>query len=350
MPYPRRGWPGPDRLRARRAADNDLNAAGPARNALDLQPRAGKTGTHSVQEGRNTQMQYALPREDEAAARAPVAPYKTQLLKWVGTKQKFAHEIIAHLPAQFGTYHEPFIGAGGVIATLAPERALGSDIFAPLVEIWQTLSADPERLKRWYAERWALYHAGDRVEQYEKIKAAYNAGPNGADLLFLCRACYGGVVRFRKSDGHMSTPCGPHAPIRPEAFARRVDQWAQRLKGARFERLDYREAMARARPGDVVYCDPPYAFSQTILYGAQGFSLAELFEAIADCKARGVAVALSIDGTKKSGQLYCDIALPEGLFERELLVNVGRSMLRRFQMGGQTLEAEEVRDRLLLTY
>jgi len=25
-------------------------------------------------------------------------------------------------------------------------------------------------------------------------------------------------------------------------------------------------------------------------------------------------------------------------------------MLRRFQMGGQTMEAEEVRDRLLLTY
>ena len=59
---------------------------------------------------------------------------------------------------------------------------------------------------------------------------------------------------------------------------------------------------------------------------------------------------LSIDGTKKSGDVYCDVPLPDGLFEHELLVNVGRSMLRRFQMGGQTLEAEEVRDRLLLTY
>lgn len=282
-------------------------------------------------------------------------PFRPQLLKWVGNKQKFAHEIISFLPDRFGAYHEPFIGAGGVMATLDPAghgglRAYGSDVFAPLVEIWQKLAADPEGLKAWYAERWHFHQAGERVAQYEAIKAAYNARPNGADLLFLCRACYGGVVRFRRADGHMSTPCGPHAPIAPRSFAQRVDLWHARLRGAQFDRLDYREAMARARPGDVIYCDPPYAFSQAILYGAQDFRLEALFEAIAACKARGVHVALSIDGTKKSGGFYCDIPLPPGLFERELLVNVGRSMLRRFQMAGRTLEEEEVRDRLLLTY
>ena len=36
--------------------------------------------------------------------------------------------------------------------------------------------------------------------------------------------------------------------------------------------------------------------------------------------------------------------------ELEAFVNCGRSMLRRFQMGGDTLEAEVVTDRLLLTY
>jgi DNA adenine methylase len=285
-----------------------------------------------------------------SGARGVVVPFRSQLLKWIGNKQKFAHEIISHLPKDGGTYFEPFIGAGGVMAALAPDRAVGSDVFAPLVEIWQTLASDPEELKRWYADRWRIYHSGDRVVQYETIKASYNARPNGADLLFLCRACYGGVVRFRKRDGYMSTPCGPHKPISPESFAQRTDVWHQRMKGARFKRLDYREAMTQAVAGDVIYCDPPYSFSQAILYGAQDFRLDDLFGAIAECKARGVRVALSIDGTKKSGDFYCDIKVPEGLFEQELLVNVGRSMLRRFQMGGQTLEEEEVKDRLLLTY
>lgn len=283
-----------------------------------------------------------------------VKPFKTQMLKWVGSKQKFAHEIIAHFPPDLRMYHEPFLGAGGVMAVLAPGRGFGSDVFGPLVEIWQTLACDPEALKRWYADRWQAFHAGerdgDRVAVYEAVKAAYNAAPNGADLLFLCRACYGGVVRFRRRDGHMSTPCGSHPPIKPPAFARRVDMWHARLRGVQFDRLDYREAMARAQPGDLVYCDPPYSHSQTILYGAQSFSLADLFDAIESCRRRGVRVALSIDGTKKSGDVSCEILPPAGLFEREIMVNTGRSMLRRFQMGGQSMEGELVADRLLLSY
>lgn len=59
---------------------------------------------------------------------------------------------------------------------------------------------------------------------------------------------------------------------------------------------------------------------------------------------------MSIDGTKKSGDLLCNLEIPEGLFERELEINCGRSMLKRFQMEGRSLEAEEVTDRLLLTF
>jgi DNA adenine methylase len=129
-----------------------------------------------------------------------------------------------------------------------------------------------------------------------------------------------------------------------------VDEWHKRTKGAEFERMDYREAMSRAKPGDVVYCDPPYTHSQAILYGAQTFRLRDLLTTIAQCKERGVNVALSIDGTKRSGDKVCDLPIPEGLFEREVLVDCGRSMLRRLQMGGQTLEGEVVADRLLLTY
>ena len=60
-------------------------------------------------------------------------------------------------------------------------------------------------------------------------------------------------------------------------------------------------------------------------------------------------VALSIDGSKRSGNFVCDLPIPSGLFEREVSVNVGRSMLRRFQMKGESLEGEQVADRLLLT-
>ena len=281
---------------------------------------------------------------------APIAPFKRQLFKWVGNKQRFAHEIARHFPTDFRVYREPFLGSGAVLGTLRPESAVGSDLFVPLMEVWQQLARDPKVVKSWYLERYQNCEISGRTEVYDKIKAAYNAHPNGADFLFLSRACYGGVIRFRKKDGYMSTPCGAHPLMTPKRFNDRVDLWSERIRGAEFVVDDYRGAMADAQRGDLIYCDPPYVHSQTILYGAQSFDLGELFAEIERCANRGVRVALSIDGSKKSGRTLCPLDIPQGLFKREMLVNMGRSMLRRFQMGGQSLETEMVADRLLLTY
>src|SRR5712691_1736730 len=108
--------------------------------------------------------------------------------------------------------------------------------------------------------------------------------------------------------------------------------------------------MQGAHRGDLIYCDPPYSHTQAILYGAQEFDLKRLLGVIDDCKRRGVYVALSIDGMKRSGNKICDLPIPDGLFEREIFIECGRSMLKRFQMGGKSLDQEHVADRLLLTY
>lgn len=272
------------------------------------------------------------------------------LLKWIGNKHRVARAIVSQFPHDYGTYFEPFIGSGAVLSALAPPKGLASDSFAPLLEIWKTLKSSPETLKRWYEKRWHAMATGEKRTEYERIKASYNAHPNGADLLFLCRSCYGGVVRFRKVDGYMSTPCGVHDPISPDTFAKRVDLWRERVRGTSFVCAEYREVMDLATSGDLIYCDPPYSYSQAILYGAQAFRIEDLFNAIQDCKRRGVRVAISIDGTKRSGEVACPLPIPNGLFEREIFVNTGRSMLKRFQMNGQSLEGEIVADRLLLTY
>ena len=148
----------------------------------------------------------------------------------------------------------------------------------------------------------------------------------------------------------MSTPCGAHDPVSPESFSQRVDLWYDRIIGTTFYQQDFAKSFEMAKEGDLVYCDPPYVDTQTILYGAQAFSLAILLDVIKAAKRRGVFVALSIDGTKFSGQKLCNVPVPDGLFERQEFVLVGRSMLKRFQMDGKTLEAHEVTDRLLLTF
>lgn len=293
-------------------------------------------------------MQHAFLFED--VSRNHVEPFKKQLLKWIGNKQRFAHEIVALFPESFGVYYEPFLGSGAVLGTLAPEKAIASDAFLPLVEIWKALKENPDGLKRWYKERWEMYSSLGKQEAYNQIRNSYNRSPNGADLLFLCRSCYGGVVRFRKSDGYMSTPCGVHEPVSPLSFSERVDIWSSRIGHVDFRHMDYKKSFSTAKSGDLIYCDPPYVHSQSILYKGQDFSFPELLDQIKFAKRRGIYIALSIDGTKKSGEVTCDLPIPDGLFEREIFLNLGRSMLRRFQMEGETLENEVVSDRLLLTY
>ncbi|HEU0143282.1 MAG TPA: Dam family site-specific DNA-(adenine-N6)-methyltransferase, partial [Nitrososphaera sp.] len=209
------------------------------------------------------QQQLFLPYRNSCS----VQPFRAQLLKWIGNKQRFAHEIVSYFPNKFNSYHEPFLGSGAVLGTLAPERAIASDSFKPLIEIWQMLRNNPETLKRWYSQRWRAIRNGNKIEEYERIKADYNAHPNAADLLFLSRACYGGVVRFRHADGYMSTPCGAHNPISPESFARRVDEWYQRTEGTTFIHQEYEASMNASKAHDLIYCDPPYTFTQSILYG-----------------------------------------------------------------------------------
>jgi DNA adenine methylase len=44
------------------------------------------------------------------------------------------------------------------------------------------------------------------------------------------------------------------------------------------------------------------------------------------------------------------VDIPPDLFKQEIWLDVGTSMLRRFQKAGYTMEGEEVHDRLLLTW
>ena len=108
--------------------------------------------------------------------------------------------------------------------------------------------------------------------------------------------------------------------------------------------------MLLPQKGDVVYCDPPYTHSQSIIYGAQDFSIERLWERIAECKARGAYVMLSINGTRESQKKDISVEVPEGLFEREILIDCGTSMIDRLQNSGKEMVGERVHDKLLLTW
>lgn len=273
---------------------------------------------------------------------------KGQLLKWVGSKYKYAHIIISYFDIDFSTFIEPFVGTGGILATLSPKKAIAGDTLKPLIEIWKLLQDDPHKLIDYYYYVITKYYF-ERDRVYEEVRARYNSSPNGLDLLILSRTCYGGVVRFTK-EGKMSTPIGPHRPIAPKTFAERVREWRERVKGTTFLNQTFSETMSLVKHGDLIYCDPPYIESQSILYGSQSFEFMELVQEIKRCKELGAQVVLSIDGKKKSGKKVVNLNIPSGIFEREIYLEGGSSMLKRFQVNGKRMLGEDVADRLLLTW
>lgn len=281
------------------------------------------------------------------------------LLKWIGNKRKFAELIVSYMPEQFNNYYEPFLGSGAVMAELLYSdsekllphfnHAYGSDILPFLIDIFDLVKNNPNALTEYYEKEITEYY-NDPQGKYLEIRDRFNKEHNAYDFCLLSRTCYSGVIRFRKSDGYMSTPCGPHKPIAPEAFKNRVSLWTQLLRKADFKCESYIDAMDKAQEGDVVYCDPPYTHSQSIIYGAQDFDVDTLFTKITECKARGVKVILSINGMRDSKKTDISVTPPEGLFERKLLVDCGTSMIDRLQNDGKEMKDKKVDDQLLLTW
>jgi DNA adenine methylase len=88
---------------------------------------------------------------------------------------------------------------------------------------------------------------------------------------------------------------------------------------------DYRELLARATPGDLVYLDPPW---QGVSHGSdaryvQPLELQEFVAALAELNARGIACLVSFDG--RTGTRAFGEPLPEALGMHRIELHAGRS-------------------------
>ncbi len=268
------------------------------------------------------------------------------ILKWIWSKYKHAKYILPYIPKNYNTFIEPFLGSWAILWHVSPKKWIAGDILYPLIDFWNILKQNPELIISHYQEN-IKYES--KIENYNKIKDRFNEKPNWLDMLMLSRLCYWWVIRFTK-DWKMSTPGWPHEPIALQTFENRVRDWNARIKNTNFYNKDFSEIIAMAWEWDVVYCDPPYVDSQTIIYWAQWFNLTRLLQSLKQAKDRWAHIMLSIDGQKRSWTHIIEIETIEWLFKREVLVDCWISMLNRLQRDWQTMHWEQVHDRLLLSW
>ncbi len=228
----------------------------------------------------------------------PVARIKP-VLKWAGGKYRLAGRIAAAL-GEGGRLVEPFAGSGAVFLNTDYPAYVLCDGNADLISFYKELAAGAEHFIR--ACR-ALFADGNDREVYTRRRDRFNALPEGGEkaalFLYLNRFGYNGLVRYN-AKRLFNVPFGRYKkPYFPEAEMRAFGEKVAR-KRVIFRAADFRETLAAVKPGDVVYCDPPYfplsktanftAYAGNVFGEAEQRELASLVEGLA---ARGIRCVVS---------------------------------------------------------
>ncbi|RDV26706.1 Dam family site-specific DNA-(adenine-N6)-methyltransferase [Alteromonas aestuariivivens] len=231
-------------------------------------------------------------------------------LKWAGGKYSLVENIQAKLPAA-NRLIEPFVGAGSVFLNTHYPRYLLNDINPDLIGLYKFLQQAPDTLIL-DAERY--FNAKYNCESaYYGLREEFNGtqDPYHRALLFLYlnRHGYNGLCRYSLS-GKFNVPFGRYK--KPYFPAEEMLVFAEKSQNAVFTCLPFEKIFSRARKGNVIYCDPPYApISKTAAftsYAARSFGMDSQSKlatlAIRASHKRGIPVLISNHDLPVTRKLY----------------------------------------------
>lgn len=226
----------------------------------------------------------------------------TPIVKWAGGKTKLLDELLDRIPLHDG-YLEPFAGGLALFFRLAPELAVIGDSNPDLISMYWQIAGNVEAVIG-ELEQHARRHSRDH---YYRVRSEWNGGASpseawrAAAFLYLNKTCFNGLWRVNKA-GQFNVPIGSGSPRICNPDALRAASVA--LSRAHIVVGDYRTTMQYARPGDLIYFDPPY--DETFNgYTAEGvFDQRALAATAADLVARGCHVLVSNSDTPLIRDLY----------------------------------------------
>lgn len=192
-------------------------------------------------------------------------------IKCQGIKTKLVGEV-AHLVGEMpsGRWIEPFCGSAVVALNLQPKKALLCDSNIHIIQFYKDIQSGcltSLGAREFLSEQGAkLLSTGE--DYFYEVRERFNNAPNSLDFLFLNRSCFNGVMRFNRS-GRFNVPfCRKPERFAPAYITKIVNQ-VQTISRVvavsdwEFKVADFRESIATAKVGDLVYADPPYAGRHT---------------------------------------------------------------------------------------
>ena len=255
------------------------------------------------------------------------------LVQYQGSKRILAPQILQYMPKKFNRLIEPFSGMAAISIAAAYENRTDcfyiNDLNAPLVNMLQEAVEHPQRLIEEYTVVWneQFAYSDDHIQHFYVVRERFNSGNESpANILYLLARCVKGAVRYGKNGNFNQSPDKRRHGTNPKTLAHNVYAISRLLKGkATFSALDYHEVLDMAKPGDLVYMDPPYQGVSNVRdnrYFA-GVPFHEFAAAIENLDRRGIDYLISYDG-ECGGKEYGE-ELPQSLHCQKVMLNAGLS-------------------------
>ena len=230
-------------------------------------------------------------------------------LKWAGNKFRIMDHIHEMLPTGKRLI-EPFAGSGAVFLNTRYKQYLLGDSNADLIMLYNTLKAEGETFIDTCAR---LFNKRTNKEEYfynrrNEFNRISDPARKSALFVYFNRHGYNGLCRYN-SKGGFNVPFGRYN--KPYFPADEMYSFYEKAQQAEFVHLDFSRIMHAAKPGDVIYCDPPYvplsASASFTTYSAGGFDMSqqeELAQLAEKNRKRGIPVLISNHNTRFTQQAY----------------------------------------------
>lgn len=255
------------------------------------------------------------------------------IVQYQGSKRKLAPQILQYMPRGFDRLIEPFSGMAAISIAAAMEQRANSyvinDLNKPLVEVLKQAVENPMRLVDDYRKVWSeqLAYGEKHVEHFYVVRDRFNDGQEtAANMLYLIARCVKGAVRYGGNGKFNQSPDKRRHGTNPDTLEKNVSAISDLLKGkTTFFALDYHDVLEMARPGDLVYMDPPYQGVTNVRDNRyySGVPYDEFVEAIQILNDKHVDYLISYDGVC-GGKEYGE-DLPASLGCKKVMLNAGLS-------------------------
>jgi DNA adenine methylase len=184
------------------------------------------------------------------------------LVQYQGSKRNLAAQILEFIPDSFNRLIEPFAGSAAITIACASKKKtkkfLINDLNAPLMELLKIVVEEPEYTIKKYRDIWAGQRNGS-IEHYYRMREKFNLDKDPVRLLYLLARCAKGSVRYNAEGLFNQSPDKRRKGTMPSQMEKNILGLSFLLKGKIvYCSMDYKEILASALPGDIVYMDPPY--------------------------------------------------------------------------------------------